>query len=79
MPFDKPIQLCKEHRKQYRGSAVFDRSCRNHGNYDWCKDDRTFHDQKHRFAADDQIKEESMVLDLEKDLKQYLDTTNESN
>ena len=31
MTLDKAIEHGKEHRKQYRGSKVFDRTCRNHG------------------------------------------------
>ena len=79
MAFKKDIQLCKERRQQYRGAASWDGRCRPNGGCDWCKDDRTYQDRRNRFAADDQIKEESMVLDLEKDLKQYLDAINESN
>ena len=39
---DKAIEHGKEHRKQYRGSKVFDRTCRNHGGCDWCKDNRLY-------------------------------------
>jgi hypothetical protein len=31
MSLDKAIKTGKEHRKPYRGSKAFDRSCRNHG------------------------------------------------
>lgn len=36
MSFDKAIEHNKEHRKPYRGSKVFDASCRNHGDCPWC-------------------------------------------
>lgn len=31
MSLDKAIQHGKEHRKQYRGAKLIDKSCRNHG------------------------------------------------
>lgn len=48
MSLDKAIESGKEHRKQYRGSKRFDKSCRNHGNHghgpghecNWCKGNR---------------------------------------
>ena len=39
---DKAIEHGKEHRKPYRGSKAFDRTCRNHGGCDWCKDNRLY-------------------------------------
>ena len=50
MSLDKAIESGKEHRKQYRGSKRFDKSCRNHGNHghgpghecDWCKGNRLY-------------------------------------
>jgi hypothetical protein len=35
-------------RKSYTGSKSFDRTCRNHGSCDYCKDNRTFFDRHHR-------------------------------
>ena len=40
MALDKAIKSGKEHRKQYRGSKAIDRSCRNHGSCDWCRENR---------------------------------------
>lgn len=40
MSLDKAIKSGKEHRKQYKGSKSFDRTCRNHGSCDWCKENR---------------------------------------
>jgi len=37
---DKAIIHGKEKRKPYRKSKRFDRSCRNHGSCDYCKDNR---------------------------------------
>jgi hypothetical protein len=42
MTLDKAIEHNKEHRKQYRGSKAFDRTCRNHGSDDWEKDNRLY-------------------------------------
>ena len=42
MTIDKAIEHNKEHRKPYRGSKAFDRTCRNHGSCDWCKDNRLY-------------------------------------
>ena len=43
---DKAIEHGKEHRKQYRGAKACDRTCRNHGGCDWCKNDRTYRSNK---------------------------------
>ena len=42
MTLDKAIEHGKEHRKPYRGSKEFDRTCRNHGSDDWEKDNRLY-------------------------------------
>lgn len=41
MSLDKAIKHGKEHRKPYRGSRRFDRTCRNHGACPWCRNNRT--------------------------------------
>jgi hypothetical protein len=40
MSLDKAIRHGKEHRKDYRGAAAIDRSCRNHGSCPYCKRNR---------------------------------------
>lgn len=40
MSLDKAVEHGKEHRKPYRGSKAIDRTCRNHGSCDWCKENR---------------------------------------
>lgn len=40
MSFLKAIESGKEHRKAYRGSKVFDKTCRNHGACSYCKGNR---------------------------------------
>lgn len=42
MSLDKAIQYKKEHRKPYRKSKSFDRSCRNHGTCPYCKQNRQY-------------------------------------
>lgn len=44
MSLDKAIEHGKERRKPYRGSKVFDYTCRNHGSCPWCEENR-----KHKF------------------------------
>jgi hypothetical protein len=38
---DKAIKHGKEHRKPFRGSARFDRSCRHQGTCEYCRRNRT--------------------------------------
>lgn len=40
---DKAIEHNKEHRKQYRSSKIFDKTCRNHGGCPYCENDRLIH------------------------------------
>lgn len=41
MSLDKAIEHKKEHRKQYKGAKAVDRTCRNHGGCNWCRENRT--------------------------------------
>ena len=41
MALNKAIKSGKEHRKEYTGSKAIDKTCRNHGGCEWCKDNRT--------------------------------------
>ena len=50
MALDKAIESGKEHRKPYRGSKAFDRTCRCHGTCDWCKENRTVKDVRRKPA-----------------------------
>jgi hypothetical protein len=54
---NKAIQSGKEHRKPFRKAKRFDRSCRNHGGCNYCRDNRTFFDHKRRVAAELSISE----------------------
>jgi len=40
MSLDKAIKHGKEHRKPFKGSARFDKGCRNHGPCSYCADNR---------------------------------------
>lgn len=40
MSLDKGIMHNKEHRKEYRGTKAFDKTCRNHGTCPWCLENR---------------------------------------
>ena len=52
MSLDKSIAKGTEHRKQYRGYKVFNRTCRNHGSCDWCRDNRLHKNLKRILSAD---------------------------
>lgn len=51
MSFDKNYPKRKDHRKPYRGSKSFDRSCRNHGTCPYCLDSR-MHKHEKRMIPD---------------------------
>ena len=53
MSLDKSITKGTEHRKQYRSCKVFDRTCRNHGSYDWGCDTRLHKNLKKILSAND--------------------------
>jgi len=42
----------------WRGSKVFDHSCRNHGACEYCKDNRTFFDKKARTITKEELEED---------------------
>lgn len=57
MSLNKSIKYGKEHRKPYQGSKRFDKSCRNHGSCDFCKNNRLYSASKALEAAKEQVKE----------------------
>lgn len=57
MSLDKYIQPGKEHRKPYHGAKVIYRTCRNHGDCDWCKGNRTHKNDKRELAAEQEYAE----------------------
>ena len=46
MSLSKAIEHGKEYRKEYKGAKSIDRSCRNHGDCDWCKENRLYKNLK---------------------------------
>lgn len=56
MSLDMSIKHRKEKRKPYHGSKRFDRTCRNHGSCEWCKDNRLYSSKKRRDAIEEQMK-----------------------
>jgi excinuclease UvrABC ATPase subunit len=57
MSFLKAIESGKEHRKSYRGSKVFDKTCRNHGSCAYCKGNRLHNGTKKERIAELSINE----------------------
>ena len=57
MSLDKAILHGKEHRKPYIGGKSIDRTCRNHGNCDWCKDNRLHASKVQKEIADAKLAE----------------------
>lgn len=52
MSMNKAIEHGKEKRKPYRDSKVFDKTCRNHGGCDWCKENRAIAYTKEKLKMD---------------------------
>lgn len=65
MTLDKAIEHNKEHRKQYRGSKAFDRTCRNHGGCDWCLGNRLYRVNKLEEKTNQDLKNIKSVKDTE--------------
>lgn len=57
MSLDKAIEHGKEKRKPYRGSKAFDKSCRNHGDCDWCRSNRMYQQLKMEEASKQALEE----------------------
>ena len=53
MGFDKDYPNRKDHRKSYRKSKAFDRTCRNHGSCVWCEHNRLYGNKKREGATMD--------------------------
>ena len=54
---DKAIESGKEHRKSYRGSARFDKSCRCNGGCPYCRNNRLHNLTSKILAAEADIKD----------------------
>ena len=60
MSLDKAIQHGKEHRKPYTGGKAIDRTCRNHGSCDFCRENRLHASKVYQDIADAKLKEYQM-------------------
>lgn len=65
MSLDKAIKHGKEHRKPYKGSKVYFKSCRNHGSCPLCEQDR-----KHKMR-DKHPPEENIDYEQETNMECY--------
>jgi len=61
MTMDRAIASGKEHRRPYRGSRAFDRSCRHGGSCSWCEGNRTVRAKREISAARDLLEPRSVV------------------
>lgn len=57
MSLNKAIEHHKEHRKEYRGGKAIDKRCRNHGDCEWCKENRTHPRTKRELAVEQYMAE----------------------
>lgn len=57
MALDKAIKSGKEHRKEYRGSKAFDKTCRCNGSCEWCRENRTIKNIKRLESMLDKLEE----------------------
>ncbi len=54
---NKAIEHGKEKRKPYMGAKAICKSCRNHGDCDWCKSNRLYKFKKEEEKTLDKLKE----------------------
>lgn len=57
MSLDKAVQHGKEYRKPYTGGNAIDRTCRNHGSCDYCRENRLHASKVQQEIADAKLKE----------------------
>ena len=57
MSLDKAAQHGKEYRKPYTGGKDIDRTCRNHGSCDYCRENRLHASKVQQEIADAKLKE----------------------
>lgn len=69
MSLDKAIEHNKEHRKSYRSSKAFDRTCRNHGSDDWAKDNRLYRANKLLKKSEQDLEDFHDEIDFEPEWK----------
>lgn len=64
LSLDESIESGKEHRKPWRGSKNFDKTCRNHGGCNWCKGNRLYSTTKELERCKEQLKGENLDENL---------------
>lgn len=57
MSLDKAVQHGKEYRKPYTGGKAIDRTCRNHGSCDYCRENGLHASKVQQEIADAKLKE----------------------
>lgn len=57
MSLDKAVQHGKEYRKPYTGGKAIDRTCKNHGSCDYCRENRLHASKVQQEIADAKLKE----------------------
>lgn len=72
MSLDKAISNGKEHRKPYRKSKRFDKTCRNHGSCPYCRDNRLHNRYKTEEDSKLKIKEAEEMEKVESKFKNGL-------
>lgn len=60
MSLYKAISHGKEKRKPYAGAKAIDRTCRNHGGCEYCKNNRLYQKNKMEEATKQALKEEDV-------------------
>lgn len=76
MSLDKSIETGKERRRSYQQSKKFDKSCRNHGSCDYCKDNRLHKFETDKLEAENKIKSwenEYYQDDIDENWEDYLE------
>ena len=54
MSLNKAIEHGKEWRKPYCKAKAVDRTCRNHGSCEWCRENRTYKNRKRMVGDKDE-------------------------
>lgn len=74
MSLNKAIEHHKEHRKPYKGAKAIDKHCRNNGNCDWCKGNRTYSNKKRKQKYNDElILPRKLRIAIAKDIKETIE------
>lgn len=64
MSLDKAIEHGRERRKRYRRSKAIDKTCRNHGSCEYCKNNRLYQSNKQNERTLQELEEENNESEL---------------